>query len=553
MSEEDPSRARAVVIAAAGSTNDDSNISFAGSWLSKCLTTHPACNAISTHNHWYPSRLLRLDRARMGISIRLQDCKVEVPTGPYISLSHRWGQANFMTLNVKNIDTLKINIALCDLSKTFQDAVHATLSLGYNYLWVDSLCIIQDSEDDWLNEASTMDKVYQNALFTISATNARSLTDGLGSMRYTDHVSCLYRDVRFDSGSQATKRAQILHTGLWEGLVLHTPLNYRAWILQERLLSPRILHFGLFQLAWECSELEACQTYPDGILPEMRDSWTLGGASRLALLPRRLSDHPPAKDEITYDWHHAWHSIVERYTQCRLIKPSDMFIALSGIASNIRVQIQDTYLAGLWKSSFVEDLGWQSTIPAGGHRPEAYYAPSWSWAAIDRPVSYRSRQEGIRHAAELIDYNITLLDENNPTGPVRGASATLKGKLIEFQWDPRDREADGASTHPWKGPMRLAVSAEGLIGDETMYFGANEIQEDCTADILQKAHGLVLRQEGQEFTGARLDGILLDQVSEALRPTSTRRISRRIGHFSVSGERCGTIMEWSRDATVTLI
>lgn len=292
--------ARTVVVAAAGSTVDDRHMSIAKSWLDTCLVTHPGCKGISKAKvtHWYPSRLLRLDGSPTDPTIRLQDCRAELPSVPYVALSHRWGKAKFMTLGFENINALKLSIPFNALSKTFQHAISVTLKLGYNYLWIDSLCIIQDSNDDWLNEASSMNEVYQNSHFTISANTSRSLTNGLISVRCSDHVSCLYHDVRFKSRSQATKEARIVDLTLWSSLIRDTPLSRRGWILQERLLSPRVLHFTNSQLAWECDELEACQTYPKGILCEMNDEFTVpGGAPRRALMPVSQHNKPLTKDE----------------------------------------------------------------------------------------------------------------------------------------------------------------------------------------------------------------------------------------------------------------
>ena len=154
-----------------------------------------------------------------------------------------------MTLKLENINALKLSVPFTDLSKTFQHAISATLSLGYSYLWIDSLCIIQDSSDDWLNEASSMNEVYQNAHFTISATPSRLLPDGLVSVRYTDHGSCLYHDVRFTYRGQATQAARIINKPLWSSLIVDAPLSRRGWVLQERLLSRRVLHFTNSQLA----------------------------------------------------------------------------------------------------------------------------------------------------------------------------------------------------------------------------------------------------------------------------------------------------------------
>ena len=64
------------------------------------------------------------------------------------------------------------------MSQNLQDAVVVTRLLGLRYLWIDSLCIIQDSKSDWEEEGSKMDQVYKNAYVTLAATSATTSHDG---------------------------------------------------------------------------------------------------------------------------------------------------------------------------------------------------------------------------------------------------------------------------------------------------------------------------------------------------------------------------------------
>ncbi|KAF2119307.1 heterokaryon incompatibility protein-domain-containing protein [Lophiotrema nucula] len=240
--------ARAQIIARTGSTNDETSMLVARSWLDKCLKTHKGCNDEATKTHWHPTRLLRLGKSRMGITIRLQEHGEENASGPYVALSHRWGGSNPMTLKSENLSSMKASIAFTDLSKTFQDAIHATMSIGCEYLWIDSLCIVQDSKEDWMIEASSMKKVYRNALLTISATNPRSLDEGLSSVRHSNHASFLIGNVRFQVGSQKTAICQVVDEDRWKNMIRNAPINRRGWVLQERLLSRRIFISLLFSL-----------------------------------------------------------------------------------------------------------------------------------------------------------------------------------------------------------------------------------------------------------------------------------------------------------------
>jgi hypothetical protein len=86
-------------------------------------------------------------RNKPNDSVKL--CETHEETGKYVCLSHCWGNAQLVKTLTNNIEGMKRGIALASLPKTFQDAVLMTRRLGIRYLWIDSLCIIQDDGDDW--------------------------------------------------------------------------------------------------------------------------------------------------------------------------------------------------------------------------------------------------------------------------------------------------------------------------------------------------------------------------------------------------------------------
>lgn len=124
---------------------------------------------------WFPSRLLEIG----DDSIRLVEVLNKTPTSPYVTLSHCWGKAQFLTLKQSNLDQFTKSIPASSLPRTFQDAVAIAKRLKIYYIWIDSLCIIQDLKNDWLKEASLMHKIYANAYCNIAATGARDSSYGL--------------------------------------------------------------------------------------------------------------------------------------------------------------------------------------------------------------------------------------------------------------------------------------------------------------------------------------------------------------------------------------
>jgi hypothetical protein len=329
-----------------------------------------------------------------------------------------------MMLRLDNLTSMRIGMPFERLSKTFQDAIDVVLNLGYHYLWIDSLCIVQDSKCDWLREAALMKEVYQNALFTISATNPRALEEGLSSIRPFGVADSVIQHVRFGTSSSTKKAVRVtLRDALWGALISKTPITKRAWTLQERILSQRILHFASHQLAWECDELEACELYPAGLLDYIPENYLR--RKKMKPTPNTPSQAHGEGDirRSYYGAANAWMSVVRSYSRCDLTNASDKLIALSGVTQYYQNQLlgHDTYLAGLWRKIFAEELTW---IPASRgktcRRAKQYRAPSWSWAAVDGPVIFAFitgrciRQYSVD--VEIIDIRTDLLDPGNPTG-----------------------------------------------------------------------------------------------------------------------------------------
>jgi hypothetical protein len=156
----------------------------------------------------------------------------------YLTLSHCWGRVPFLTLTEENIGQMKHSIPVDDLPKLFQDAMLTTLELGFNYLWIDSLCIIQNSpgSSDWLNESSKMDTVYRNSTCNIAATGFHDGQEGLllpGDAREIfpprvnfAHIWALDRYLNY----------YLLSVGDWGRDILSSPLLKRAWVCQEAIM-----------------------------------------------------------------------------------------------------------------------------------------------------------------------------------------------------------------------------------------------------------------------------------------------------------------------------
>ena len=226
-------------------------------WVNDCIANHGRCH--ENYPAACPTRLLDLVRFWSSGDVVL----VEPDEGPddyipYTTLSHCWGASTSgpLTTTSANLATRMKRIPFDELPLTFQDAVTTTRKLKIPYLWIDSLCIIQDSPSDWEKEAARMAVVYAGSICTLSALSSADSNGGFFRVaeKKTDFV------FRYDLnlGSQRV-RVFPCEPNSWS---LDGPLMSRAWTLQERALSNRILHFSRDELLWECKTMKATADLP---------------------------------------------------------------------------------------------------------------------------------------------------------------------------------------------------------------------------------------------------------------------------------------------------
>lgn len=160
-----------------------------------------------------------------------------------MTASHRWGSAKPLSLTKETASTLRRGIKAVDLPKTFGDVVKVAWKMRIRYLWIDSLCIYQDSEYDWRSEFTNMGLVYGNSWLNVAAIDSPYC-----------HSGCLYdRDVKLVRPFKLTLTPDdteylCIDGDLWVGGIDRAPLSERGWVLQERLLSPRQIDLGELQI-----------------------------------------------------------------------------------------------------------------------------------------------------------------------------------------------------------------------------------------------------------------------------------------------------------------
>ncbi|KAF9697948.1 hypothetical protein EKO04_004491 [Ascochyta lentis] len=417
------------------STGSDGALHLASSWVGDCILNHTACRSPTTQKHvsFVPTRLLDTSNDE----VRLVEAKAVLSDAMdqrYVALSHCWGKVHIVCTLERNYSQHLSHIEFEELSQTFRDAVHTTRKLGFRYIWIDSLCIIQDSKEDWPAEAATMCDVYQHATLTIAAAHAPG--DDVGCFKERDGLLQMpfIVDVPHAGVSKQPSRIVFTSYGRSEGLGgPEPPLYGRAWVLQEQLLSPRMLIFDGSQLRWECLTTHASERSHSG---GMSRHAVHQNAIRKAIMTKEdfFNDTTFAdRDFSARSQHLYWCHAVMDYTHRGMTKSNDRLVALAGIAQALERHTDSDYVAGLFSRFLWAGMLWsiphtreyvsttQDAFNLEDNKHIRHYkpiAPSWSWASVTAPVVYASP------ALTALDPICTILSAN-----ATGSAAIQTGRI----------------------------------------------------------------------------------------------------------------------------
>ncbi|KUJ17720.1 HET-domain-containing protein [Mollisia scopiformis] len=365
----------------------------AAKWFTNCSQNHERCK--SSNDGVLPTRLISIAKEpRLVLTSEL------VKTPIYATLSHSWGSHEVIKLTSKDLKSFMKALPVDKLPTTFKHAFEITRKLGMDYLWIDSLCILQDSEDDWQRESSLMSSVYGGSAITIAASSARDSTHG-----------CFLKPTIFSGGVRArvtdggrTRVQDFRNSEEYKRSTVDTHLGTRAWALQEKMLPPRTIHFGDRGAFWECRTSIASEYLPDGF-------------------PKNLVS-PLVNRKGKFEW--LWPQVVGLYSAANLSFGKDKLPALSGVASLGYKETGDQYLAGLWRGQIEEQLCWRRHHSKPIIKRPTWRAPSWSWASIDGGVGWYQPQSKVLETqyAHVLDANTTLYGKD-PFGQVAGGTIRL--------------------------------------------------------------------------------------------------------------------------------
>lgn len=417
-----------------GATSSETTFNTIQNWMADCLLNHTNC--LKPHSPGndkpLPKRLLELSN---GCVVLREDAAHK--RHPYACLSHCWGpsprrpESTILKTKRATLEKFKLKVPWDQLTKTFQDAVEICRRLSINFLWIDSLCILQDSIDDWAQNAAEVGSIYENALLTIAATKSKEGCEGC----YTT-TDLQYHALSVPGCDNICIRKKPPSYPVHELTLDQScfPLLDRAWVYQEMHLSVRILHFCSQEVVWACRSARKSES---GI-SDAEATNNFQYSTDLHGWDTSWKDLNPIENSLQNDTRTLWYRIVEEYTRLHISFPSDIFPALAALTQrmyNLRPP-QDLFMAGLWKRTLLLDMMWKCPLGQNLGRPPKWRAPTWSWASLQAQVIWDPQLSSIFETIQLLDACCETegLPEMGNIMVKEGATITLRAPLIKATW-----------------------------------------------------------------------------------------------------------------------
>ncbi|KAF2180771.1 HET-domain-containing protein [Zopfia rhizophila CBS 207.26] len=467
-------------------SGNSSRFALLRAWLRQCDNSHDCSKHSSESKEALPTRVLYVgdpkDSSYSSDLVRLVYGS-EASRHEYLALSHCWGKVSveekerYCTTHA-NISERLCGFSLSELPKTFQDAVTVTRELGVLYLWIDSLCIIQywDNHEDWKREAGRMESVFPDAYCTIAATAAADSKAGFLEREIrTEHVY-----VQDTSGRQFYISTDIDD---FDNHVDGALLNTRAWVMQERVLSRRTIHFSANQTYWECGEEVYCENLTVLRSPKTDQFFTLDPN-----FPNRLlrSGKRRTLNCISF--------LLKDYSKRHLTYPTDRRVAMSGLEDRIARGLKCRSRYGIFQKYLPRTLLWHASNDKMKKIAYDYHMPSWSWMVYSGGI-------------ELLDVTLGTVDWVN-----------------HLMFDEECKHALITNALSFKN---LATKADGnqyaVLDSDGAKRGWIEYDVGDSEELVEEWCVVVGRTHGFDATGAEEYYILV------IRPTGVGNDYRRVG------------------------
>lgn len=398
--------------------------------------------------HFMPERLIEVGTHRLRLVERRRIFSY-TKQPRYAALSYCWGPPEDARTQSKNTTEYEAqfleSLDFETLSPVIKDAVKVTRNLSIPYLWVDSLCILQDDASDWQRQCSQMSSIYGKACITLIAATSGTCQEGFlranrpslrfpyQSVRRPDISGLFSMYFAFASSDEEPGRPSLdvaVH-GEPETQVedlLSSKWAHRGWTFQEEAMASTRALFGMNGMYFGSHG-----TYKSMI----------GATSFNAVFSVRCL-HGTTNNQAR----RAWQTLTvrySRYTESSFTHPEDLLPALSGLAMTFSPIMGNKYVAGHWMNSDLHhSLSWTQDIDTPiakipslndivrRHSQMPYLVPSWSCLGRGSiNYSQKTNKAIVGHEVTLLDYDMRLVGDD-PYGAIREASLTLRGLVLDL-------------------------------------------------------------------------------------------------------------------------
>lgn len=341
----------------------------------------------------------------------------------YATLSHCWGGLSVYRLITNNRDMLSEQIPIHRLSATFKESFELCIMLGIRYIWIDSLCIVQDDDEDWHFEAARMHHVYAGSFLNLAASASFNGSQGL----FTHHNPAFHErlcfrasnDLDFTEGKDSVSRTLRL-------CLSDSPLLKRGWVVQECFLAVRNLHWTDCGLIWQCNH-----SFTSEIGVDIRTN---------SIKQPFVHPTPASSASTTRELDKIWFEVASSFQGTRVTKGQDRYYAMAGLAAQFsecyrQLGVETRFYAGCWEHSLLHWITWKGQKPALSP-PQvctSTYVPTWSW--MDRSQPHKGN--GLELSSEYMKIarpDIIYGDPKNTLGPLKSGSITVTAPIFHLAY-----------------------------------------------------------------------------------------------------------------------
>ncbi|KAK4170819.1 heterokaryon incompatibility protein-domain-containing protein [Triangularia setosa] len=338
-------------------------LGFTKEWMLSCQD-HPACSSTRL-SVGLPKRILDISASDGTVVLR----EIEGEKVPYATLSYRWGHGVPLRTTHSTIAQHYAGIPLASFPRTLKHAILFAKGLGFQYIWIDALCIIQDDSLDWQEQSAAMTAIYHGCLLNIAIADAPNCNSGI-IQDMNGHSMRTWKNPSSWSNHRSS------------------PLETRGWVFQETLVSVASIYITDGGLVWDCCSRVCRQNSEPSLATEGAQIHpNRSRTPKATWADQSQISHPGPTATKELRTLRVWYEWVASFSRRNLSNAKDKLPAMAGLASRLQAATSATYVAGLWKEDIHIGITWSAQRSESLKRLQNG-APSWSWASVEGTLDF---------------------------------------------------------------------------------------------------------------------------------------------------------------------